>query len=111
MATTIRNPLCVRHVHTAPGALDFTTTRAVIVYDACAHVTTAAAVATSMQVFNAAAAISDDFSLGNNTAGQAGRPGTMNDANMAVAAGGTIRSTLTGAGTAAVCDTYLFPND
>ena len=94
MATSISNPLVVEFVHAAPGALDFTPTRALRVFDARGRVVTAGgAGGTSVTISNVAAAITDGFSLGNAVADAVGRAAAINDANYLVPAGGTLRST------------------
>ncbi len=108
MATTISNPLVVEFVHAAPGALNFTPTRQLRVFDAIGRVTTQAAVATSFRISNVANNITDAASLGNNTADLLGRAGTIDDAFYVVAQSGTLRSTLTGAGTAAIVYVYCY---
>ena len=101
MAYTTLNPLVITIDHAAPGAVTATLVRPVKVIDAMAYVTTAAAVATSVQIASAAGNITDDFSLGNNADKKIGRAGTVADANQAIASGADVTSTLTGAGTAA----------
>lgn len=109
MATTMNNTLIVRHDHTAPGSLDYTATRSLRVFDATGIVTTEAAVATTGQVLNAANAITNAFSLGNNAPQQVARAGTVNDANYLISSGGTLRTTLAGAGTAARIFVRCYP--
>lgn len=106
---TLNNVLVVKLEMTSPTAFNYTTTRQMRVFDARARVTTAAAAATSCTIGNAGTAITNDFSLGNNNAGRVGRAGTIDDASYLVSAGGTIRATLTGAGTAAIAYVHCYP--
>lgn len=109
MATTVNNYLMVQFQHAAPGSLDHTLTRPVIVFDGRGRVTTQAAVATTCQLLNAAVAITDAYSLGNNQADRMGRATMITDASYAIAAGGTLRSTLVGADTTALNFAFLYP--
>ena len=108
MATSINTPIVVEFIHVADGALDFTPTRTLRVFDARGRVVTAAAVATSFQISNVGNAITALETLGNNVSDLVGRASVVNDANYLVAVGGTLRSTLVGAGTTARTYVYCY---
>lgn len=110
MAFSTVNPLVITIDHAAPGAVTATLTRPLKVVDAVGYVTTAAAVATTVQVSGPGGNITNPIVLGNNVDEQVGRPTTLSDANQGIAAGANLTSTLVGAGTACRTTVVLVDN-
>lgn len=101
MAATFYNPLVISIGPVVQGTPQtFTAMRPIAVVDALASVTTAAAVATTMQVSSAAGNVTNNIVLGNNVANNVGRATTVISANSKIAVGGTLTFTQGGAATA-----------
>lgn len=101
MAATFYNPLVISIGPVVQGTPQvFTAMRPIAVVDALASVTTAAAVATTMQVSSAAGNVTNNIVLGNNVANNVGRATTIISANAKIAVGGTLTFTQGGAATA-----------
>jgi len=101
MAATFYNPLVISIGPVVQGtAQTFTAMRPIAVVDALASVTTAAAVATTMQVSSTAGNVTNNIVLGTNVPNNVGRATTILSTNGKIAVGGTLTFTQGGAGTA-----------
>ena len=100
--------LTMRFTATADAAAtDFTTTRALRVFDATAIKTAALGNAgDTVQVLNAANAITNAIAL-NAADATVVRAGTINDANNRIAAAGTLRITTVEGGVNCACELYI----